>query len=115
MANPSPRTPEAGDQTYAPSSTRAIPRIPHACGGCIPQGYRCFEVLATNVSGVVFLKTKVARPWFKATVVVRGEATVGLATVSFTGYKPLRAALEQAGFRVIERKTWFSFGGNLAR
>jgi hypothetical protein len=44
MASPSPRTPEARNPAYAPWATRAIRR-------CIPQGYWCIEVLATNVCG----------------------------------------------------------------
>ena len=61
-------------------------------------------------SDVTLVTARVAPPWMNTGLVVAGDGNVGSATTWFGARRRLRAALEEAGFRIHETRTWFSTG-----
>jgi hypothetical protein len=71
------------------------------------------EVVHTN-RDVRWVKTRLTVPWMYAHLIVEGVGGTAAVNVVF-GQKEIRSALRDAGFNLIEEKTWFSVGGRFVK
>jgi hypothetical protein len=66
------------------------------------------QVVQTTAE-VTHVKTIITLPWMRSHLIVRGDTDIGVAMTSLD--KELRAAINEAGFKIKENRAWFSIGG----
>ena len=72
------------------------------------------EVVHTHPE-VTLITASLLPPWMDVTLVVEGDRQTGTALMTIFQRAALRRDLERAGFNVVMRETWFSWGGDYLR